>query len=467
MRFWSGWPRGVPINRLDKVFADPQVIALGVVERHVSPGSGTIPLTRFPARLSATPTRIGATPPGLGQDNVAVPTGLLDMPPEEVARLVAASVLVAEDGMEQADTIVIGAGVVGLAVARQLALAGQEVLILDRAATFGTETSSRNSEVIHAGLYYPPGSLRARLCIAGRDLLYAYLEERALPHRRCGKLIVASDAGQMERLHQIRAGAEASGAGQLARLDRVGALALEPALDCYAALYSPLTGILDSHALMLSLLGDAEAAGAVLVPNTAASALTPGPEGIEVATVSDGQPFLLRAKRVVNSAGLGAVALANATAGLAPQHVPQAHFARGTWFAVPGRAVFSHLVYPVPEPGGLGIHLTLDLGGGMRFGPDVEWVDGVEYRLSAERAPLFARAIRRYWPGLPEEALAPVNCGIRPKIHGPGEAQPDFRIDGPGQHGIPGLVNLFGIESPGLTSCLAIAAEVAGRLAPP
>ncbi len=361
--------------------------------------------------------------------------------------------------MEQADCIVIGAGVVGLAVARALAQAGREVLVLERADTFGTETSSRNSEVLHAGIYYPPGSLRAELCIRGRAMLLDYMAARGVPHRLCGKLVVASDPAQEDGLHAIRATALAAGAGELRWLSGAEAQALEPELMVSAALYSPGTGILDSHALMLALLADAEAAGAVLVPRCAVSGLSAGDDGIVVQ--ADGMPILARS--VVNSAGLGAVALATSLPGLSG--LPQAHFARGTWFGVPGRAVFSHLVYPVPEPGGLGIHLTLDLGGGMRFGPDVEWIEAVDYRLSDARAAHFAAAIRRYWPGLPAGALAPVSCGVRPKIHGPGQPAADFRIDGPAQHGIPGLVNLLGIESPGLTACMAIAQTVAARLA--
>lgn len=359
--------------------------------------------------------------------------------------------------MDTADCVVIGAGVVGLAVARALAQSGREVLILERAGAIGTETSARNSEVIHAGLYYPPDSLRARACVRGRDLLYAYLKERALPHRRIGKLIVATDESQIPRLQEIRANAENSGAGALHWLTRDQAQAVEPALECQAALWSPMTGIVDTHALMLSLLADAEAAGAVLALNTGVTSMAVRPDGIEVATDGD---FRLLARNVINAAGLWAPGLAAQTKGLAATHVPKPHFARGTWFAVPGKAAFSHLIYPMPEPGGLGIHLTLDMGGGMRFGPDVEWIDSVDYALSPRRAPQFADAIRRYWPELPADQLTPVSCGVRPKLSGPGEAAVDFRIDGPAAHGIPGLVNLFGIESPGLTSCLALAEMV-------
>lgn len=360
--------------------------------------------------------------------------------------------------MEQADCIVIGAGVVGLAVARALAQAGREVLVLERADSFGTETSARNSEVLHAGIYYPPGSLRAELCLRGRAMLLDYMASRGVAHRLCGKLVVASDPAQEDSLRVIRATALAAGAGDLPWLGGAELRAMEPELSASAALFSAGTGILDSHGLMLALLADAEAAGAVLVPRCAVAGMAVDDQGIVLQT--DG--MAIRARSVVNAAGLGAVTLAASLRGITG--LPQAHFARGTWFAVPGRAVFSHLVYPVPEPGGLGIHLTLDLGGGMRFGPDVEWIDRPEYRLSDARAAHFAAAIRRYWPGLPTAALAPVSCGVRPKIHGPGEPAADFRIDGPAQHGIPGLVNLLGIESPGLTACMAIAEMVSARL---
>ncbi len=366
--------------------------------------------------------------------------------------------------MEQGDTIVVGAGVVGLAVARALAEAGREVIVLERAATFGTETSSRNSEVLHAGIYYPSGSLKAQLCIEGRDLLYTYLAERDLPFRKCGKLIVAADAAQAARLAAIRANAENCGAGRLTMLDQRAATDLEPKLSCHSALLSPLTGIVDTHALMLSLLGDCEARGGVLVPATEAVTLEPDASGIVVKTRSteNGAEFQLTARTVINAAGLWAPKLAAATTGLSPDHVPLARYARGTWYGVPGRAVFSRLIYPIPEPGGLGIHLTIDLGGSMRFGPDVEWIENVDYRVSPHRSGHFADEIRKYWPALPEDALAPVSCGVRPKLHGPDEPAADFRIDGPLTHGIPGLINLFGIESPGLTASLAIGKLVAG-----
>lgn len=363
--------------------------------------------------------------------------------------------------MDAVDTLVIGAGVVGLAVARKLAQTGREVLILERAGAIGTETSARNSEVIHAGIYYPKGSLRAALCLKGRDQLYAYLGERGLPHKRIGKLIVATTEAQKDKLTQIRTTAAEVGAGDLPWLTRAEALALEPELDCTAALWSPQTGILDSHALMVSLLGDAEAAGAALALNTEVTRIETGEDG-HVLTIAGEAAYRLKARRVVNAAGLQALPLAAATSEL--RDVPKPRYAHGTYFGVSGKVPFRHLIYPVPEPGGLGIHLTLDMGGGMRFGPDVEWIDGVDYRLDPARAAAFGAAIRLYWPGVPAETLAPVSCGVRPKLHGPDEPAADFRVDGPSAHGIPGLVNLFGIESPGLTASLALADLVAGEL---
>lgn len=359
--------------------------------------------------------------------------------------------------MDQVDTVVIGAGVVGLAVARALAQAGREVVVLERADAIGTETSSRNSEVIHAGLYYPAGSLKARLCVEGRQMLYDYAATRGVPHRRCGKLIVATTPGDEARLAALSAAAAANGV-PLTPLTGAEARAMEPALACEAALLSPETGIIDSHALMLSLLGEAEAAGAMLALNAEVQGggTIPGGLRLEVRDRDSGEETTLAAGLVVNCTGLRAPDLARRL-GVA---APPAYYARGSYFAVPGRPAFSRLIYPLPEPGGLGVHLTLDLGGGMRFGPDVEWIDGIDYTVSAARAAHFEAEIRRYWPGLPAGALAATYCGIRPKIVGPGEAAADFRIDGPEQHGCPGLLNLYGIESPGLTASLALAQEV-------
>lgn len=365
--------------------------------------------------------------------------------------------------METTDTIVIGAGVVGLACARALAQAGREVLILEAAEAFGTATSARSSEVIHAGIYYPQGSLKARLCVQGRHMLYGYCAQRGVPHRRCGKLIVAASAAQAGDLQAIAAQAAANGVEGLQWLSAAQAQALEPALACHAALLSPDTGIVDSHALMLALLGDAEQAGALLVTHTWVETLHAQPGGICV-TTQDGTQLL--ARQAVNAAGLHAPALAARTQGLPARCVPQAFFAKGSYFSLSGRAPFSRLIYPVPEPGGLGVHLTLDMGGQARFGPDVQWVGRPDdYRVDPARGERFYAEVRRYWPGLPDGALQPGYAGMRPKISGPGQPAADFVIQGPQAHGLPGLVNLLGIESPGLTSCLALAQQVQRQLA--
>ncbi len=373
------------------------------------------------------------------------------------------------DAPERVDTLVIGAGVVGLAVARALAQAGREVVVLERARAIGTGVSARNSEVIHAGLYYAPGSLKARLCVRGRELLYDFCASHGVAHRRCGKLVVATDAAQVAALADLAARAEANGA-PVRRLSGPEARALEPALTCRAALLSPATGILDSHALMLALQGDLESAGGAVALGSAFAGAEVTPRGLRVRVDSGGAaPTELLARRLVNAAGLDACAAARAIAGLDPRQVPREHFAKGSYFALSGRAPFRHLIYPAPRDAWLGVHLTLDLGGQARFGPDEEWLDhsdpgALDYRVDPGRAAAFYTAIRRYWPALPDGALRPDYSGVRPRIHGPGEAAPDFRIDGPETHGVPGLVNLFGIESPGLTSALAIGETVAGRL---
>ncbi|AAQ57814.1 NAD(P)/FAD-dependent oxidoreductase [Chromobacterium violaceum] len=362
--------------------------------------------------------------------------------------------------MERVECVVIGAGVVGLAVARAQAQAGREVVIVEAEPAMGLHASSRNSEVIHAGLYYPAGSMKARLCVAGRDALYRYCAERAIPHRRLGKLIVASRESQLARLDALEAQARANGVADIRRLTASEARALEPALDCAAALLSPSTGIVDSHALMLSLLADAEAAGAQLALASPVEGGEVTPDGVALRVAG----MALLAKRVVNAAGLFAPDVARAIAGLRADSIPQARYARGVYFSLQGRAPFSRLVYPLPEAGGLGSHLTLDLAGQARFGPDVEWVDGVDYRVDPARADAFYRAVRAWWPQLPDGALAPGYAGIRAKIAGPGQPDADFVIQGPAVHGAPGLVNLFGIESPGLTSCLAIADAALAQL---
>ena len=366
--------------------------------------------------------------------------------------------------MEQVDCVVIGAGVVGLAVARALAQAGREVLILEAEAAIGTGTSSRNSEVIHAGIYYPQGSLKARLCVAGRDALYAFCDSHGVPYRRCGKLIVATDESQLAGLDALQAHALANGVDDLRRLHADEVKALEPQLNAVAGLLSPSTGIVDSHALMLALQGDAEAAGALLALHAPVEAVEVLGNGLKV-EVDGAEPMTLLATTLINCAGHAAPAIAARTTGLAADRVPPRYFAKGSYFSLATPTPFRHLVYPLPEPGGLGVHLTLDLGGQARFGPDVEWVDGLDYTMDESRANRFYAAIRRYWPALPDGVLQPAYTGIRPKISGPGEPAADFRIDGPAEHGVAGLVNLFGIESPGLTAALAIADEVCQRLA--
>ncbi|MBS7700875.1 MULTISPECIES: NAD(P)/FAD-dependent oxidoreductase [unclassified Chelatococcus] len=363
--------------------------------------------------------------------------------------------------MEEVDVVVIGAGVVGLAIARRLALAGRDVLVLEAAGSIGTETSARNSEVIHAGIYYPHGSLMARLCVEGRRALYAYCAERGVPHKACGKLIVATDDPERERLAGIAAHAEGNGVEGLRFLSAHEARALEPALQCTAALLSPTTGIIDSHAYMLSLQGDAENAGASFAFHCRVRDGRVTSDGI-VLRIEDGDGTSLRARTVINAAGLHAPAVARALEGMPGEKVPQAYFAKGNYFGLSTRAPFAHLIYPVPVPGGLGTHLTLDLAGRARFGPDVEWIDEVNYAVDPLRAASFYGAIRRYWPDLPDGVLQPDYSGIRPKIAPASAGTQDFRIEGPESHGVAGLVNLFGIESPGLTSSLAIADHVAG-----
>ncbi|MDM0020417.1 NAD(P)/FAD-dependent oxidoreductase [Variovorax saccharolyticus] len=364
--------------------------------------------------------------------------------------------------MDEFDCAVIGAGVVGLAVARALALQGREVIVLESEGAIGTGTSSRNSEVIHAGIYYPQGSLKAQLCVEGKRRLYAYAEERALPHRRCGKLIVATSQAQVGQLEAIAAKARANGVDDLVPLTRAQALAMEPQLECLAALHSPSTGIVDSHALMLSLQGDLEHAGGVVALKSAVVGAECGAGGI-VLNSADGTA--LRCNSVVNAAGLAAPLLARRFDGLPAASVPGAWYAKGSYFTLAGRAPFSRLIYPVPEAAGLGVHLTLDLGGQAKFGPDVQWVDAPDdLVVDPARGDGFYAEVRKYWPALPDDALVPGYAGIRPKISEPGQAAADFMIEGPAQHGVAGLVNLFGIESPGLTSSLAIARRVGDLL---
>lgn len=371
--------------------------------------------------------------------------------------------------MEQVDAVVVGAGVIGLATGRSLAQRGLDTVVLEAETAIGTGISSRNSEVIHAGLYYPSGSLKARLCVQGRRMLYAFCESHGVAHRRCGKLVVATDESQTAALDVLMKKAVANGVLDLQRLSAAEAIAMEPQLACSGAILSPSTGIVDSHGLMLALQGGLEAAGGNVALSSPVEHIR-CLDGQQVLHVGGDEPMELAARFVVNAAGLWAPRLAAATAGLARAHVPTAYFSKGCYFSLAGRAPFSRLVYPLPQDAWLGVHLTLDLGGQARFGPDVEWLaDDVadpplDYTVDPARAAGFYADVRRYWPGLPDGALRPAYSGIRPKIHAAGQPAPDWRIDGPAEHGVPGLVNLFGIESPGLTSCLAVADEVVARL---
>jgi len=358
--------------------------------------------------------------------------------------------------VEKFDRVVIGAGVVGLAVANALARAGLQTLVLEAESSFGTGISSRNSEVIHAGIYYEQGSLKARLCTAGRDRLYEFCARYGVPHRRCGKLIVATSAAQESNLLSIQRAAAANGVA-LTHLDGKAVREMEPDVTAVSGLLSPLTGIIDSHAYMFALIGLIESHGGTVVYGSRVSRMWLQRDGIAIGV--NGEPPSLLAGAVVNCAGLAATAVAAAVEGLPQSSIPTSYLAKGNYFTVDGRAPFTHLVYPIPEPGGLGIHLTLDLAGRARFGPDVEWIQTLDYAVDQRRGDAFYAAVRRYWPGLPDGSLRAAYSGVRPKISGPGEPAADFRIDAPPGPDIP-LVNLFGIESPGLTASLAIADHV-------
>jgi L-2-hydroxyglutarate oxidase LhgO len=361
--------------------------------------------------------------------------------------------------VERVDCVVVGAGVVGLAVARELARRGREVLVLERAHAIGTETSSRNSEVIHAGIYYPQHLLKRRLCVEGKALMYAFCAEYGVAHRRCGKLIVATSEAQMPQLAALKRQAEANGVHDLRFLAPAEVARLEPQVRCVAALLSPSSGIVDSHGLMLALQGDAERHGASFAFATPVESGAARDDGIELRTGGTA-PMTLVARTVINSAGLGAQALARAIEGVPAATIPPLHLAKGNYYTLAGRNPFSRLVYPIPEPGGLGVHVTIDLGGQARFGPDVEWVEDIDYTVDPRRADAFYAAVRRYWPALPDGALAPGYAGIRPKVERPGGSNTDFVVHGPDVHGVRGLVNLYGIESPGLTASLALARHV-------
>ena len=362
--------------------------------------------------------------------------------------------------MEEVDCVVVGAGVVGLAVARVLAMAGREVIILEAAEGVGTETSSRNSEVIHAGIYYPAGSLMARFCVAGRRMLYQLCAEKGVPHLNCGKLMVATDEREDAMLAGIKQRAEANGVEGMRVLTAAEAIAMEPNLRCTSALFSGSTGVVDSHSFMVALQGDAENHGAVPVFHSPVLAARVARPGMEI-DVGGADPMTLRCRLMVNSAGLHAPGLARKIEGMPRDRVPTAYYAKGNYFTLSGqRSPFSRLIYPVPVPGGLGVHLTIDLGGQARFGPDVEWIDEIEYTVDPSRADSFYAAVRKYWPDLKDGALQPGYAGVRPKIVPKGAPAQDFVVQGPQTHGVPGLINLFGIESPGLTASMAIAEHV-------
>jgi L-2-hydroxyglutarate oxidase LhgO len=359
--------------------------------------------------------------------------------------------------------LVVGAGIVGLAIGRQAALAGHDVIVAEAEGHIGAGTSSRNSEVIHAGLYYPTGSLRERHCARSRRMLYAYCASHGVPHKKLGKLVVVNSDAEIATLEKIYDQATRNGVEGLRMLTAAEAIAMEPALSCVAAFHSPETGIIDSHRYMLALQGDLEAAGGVLALQTPVERLVPTPAGWEV-RFGGNEPGTLAVDAVINAAGHGAQRLGHATEGYPATRVPRLVLAKGNYFAFTGRPVFSRLVYPAPIPGGLGVHVTLDLAGRMRFGPDVQWIDDYDYAVDPARVASFYPAIRAYWPGLPDGSLVPDYAGIRPKLTGRGEPAVDFMIDGPAEHGLPGLVHLFGIESPGLTSSLSLAEDVVGRL---
>jgi L-2-hydroxyglutarate oxidase LhgO len=368
-----------------------------------------------------------------------------------------------ELGMESVECLVVGAGVVGLAVARALARDGREVIVVESESGIGEGVSSRNSEVIHAGIYYPTGLNKTRLCVEGKAKLYAFCQEFGVPHKRCGKLLVAVNAGEVDKLAALKAQAEANGVADLTWLSGKETRSLEPALVAERALLSPSTGIIDSHAFMLALRGDAEAHGAMIAFETPVLNGRVAERGLIIETGGPA-PMRIAAGIVVNAAGLGAQAIARSITGMPAERIPLLHLAKGNYFSLSGRSPFSRLIYPMPTPGGLGVHLTLDLAGQAKFGPDVEWVNAIDYAVDPRRAESFYSAIRAYWPDLPEGALQPGYAGIRPKIERPGGSTTDFLIQTEKDHGVAGLINLFGIESPGLTGSLAIADWLARRV---
>jgi L-2-hydroxyglutarate oxidase LhgO len=364
---------------------------------------------------------------------------------------------------ETVDAAVIGAGVIGLAVARELALAGREVIVLEAEESIGNHTSSRNSEVIHAGIYYPKGSLKARLCVAGKQRLYDYCRARGIPHLNCGKVLVAASEAEIPAVLGYIDKATANGVHDLRRITLDELRELEPAVSAVTAVYSPSTGIIDSHAFMLALEGDLENAGGAVVFRSPVLRGEATADGI-VLDVGGSEPMSIRCGILVNSAGLFAPQVARSIRGIPAPSIPPQYFAKGHYYTMSGKSPFNRLVYPMAGAGYLGVHVTVDLGGQARFGPDIDWIDRVDYAFDDSREPLFYQAIRQYYPALKDGALQPGYTGIRPKISGPKEPAADFLIQGPAEHGVPGLVNLYGIESPGLTASLAIGERVRALL---
>jgi L-2-hydroxyglutarate oxidase LhgO len=362
------------------------------------------------------------------------------------------------------ETIVVGAGVVGLATARSLAAKGQEVLVLERHDLIGSETSSRNSEVIHAGIYYPPGSRRARQCVAGKGMLYRFCAENGIAHRRCEKLLVATEEGQLGKLAAIRETAAANGVADLVPLTAEEAHRIEPEIRCVAALLSPSTGIVDSHGFMVALEGHIETAGGQVVLNSPVDRITPVADRLFRLDVGGASAMSITARNVVISGGLSATTLARTirfASGYAP---PETYYAKGQYYALDGRSPFQRHIYPMPQGAWLGLHVTVDLSGRCKFGPDIEWIPEVDYTFDSSKLAKFLDFIRSYYPGLDETRIHPDYTGIRPKLYREGEPVPDFLVHGEREHAMPGLVMLFGIESPGLTAALALGDEVAALL---
>ncbi len=374
--------------------------------------------------------------------------------------------------MDRIDCVVVGAGVVGLAVAREMALQGRETILLERESAFGTVSSARNSEVIHAGIYYPKDSLKAKLCVEGNRLLYEYCRSHQVATQPYGKLIVASDETQIDDLQAILYKAQNNGVPEIKMISGEEAKTLEPNLNCVAAILSSTTGVVDSHGYMLSLLGGFEDAGGMIAyqsPFISAKPIGKNAEGGYQLEIGGADGMQIQTKLLINCAGMSAPAIAQKIEGLRNDQIPKAYFAKGNYFSLSGKSPFAHLIYPIPEPGGLGVHLTLDMGGQAKFGPDVEWLDidaeeWIDYTVNPKRGEGFYEAVRRYWPGLKDNSLQPDYSGVRAKIVPPNAPAGDFCFNAPQDHGMQGLYNLYGFESPGLTASLAIAKHLQGQI---